>query len=294
MKPQIFLFSILALIAQISLVKGYGALIGVQGAPNGVKGRGIGILENTPRDCTKRTPCQQDTSIIRNREIASGKTDACGRTIASGALNVKSEVSTMMADMGELPEIVPGKTTTLTIHQVNADGAGPYNCEIDPTGTGNSFQSLKVTKNVPGIFGLSLRGSKTDFPLTVQVPQNIACSGGDGNNMCMIRCRNNALAGPFGGCIPVQTASNGGNAAPKRQPKKGGNAKEEGGNGGNAGGAADNAGNDAPNKPPKKGGNANEEGGNGGNTGGAADNAGNDAANGAEDGSNAGGEARME
>jgi len=36
------------------------------------------------------------------------------------------------------------------------------------------------------------------------MPANFACVGGSTGNICTVRCRNNAQAGPFGGCFPVQ------------------------------------------------------------------------------------------
>lgn len=38
----------------------------------------------------------------------------------------------------------------MTLHQVNGDGAGPYECMIDSTGTGTQWTSMAVTTNVPG------------------------------------------------------------------------------------------------------------------------------------------------
>lgn len=51
----------------------------------------------------------------------------------------------------------------MTLHQVNADGGGPYKCMIDSTGTGTNWQNIEVTQNVPGRAGINLRGRKTDF-----------------------------------------------------------------------------------------------------------------------------------
>lgn len=38
----------------------------------------------------------------------------------------------------------------MTLHQVNGDGAGPYSCMIDSTGTGMQWASIDVTSQVPG------------------------------------------------------------------------------------------------------------------------------------------------
>ncbi|KAI9146198.1 hypothetical protein BKA69DRAFT_1108531 [Paraphysoderma sedebokerense] len=201
---KVFVFT-LALLALISQIEGHGALTGIQGT------------NDTPRDCAKKNPCQRDTSIIRTREIASGKAGACGRTLAGGNIDMQAEVSKMMSELGELPTVKAGAKTTINVHQVNQDGAGPFNCEIDMTGTGENFQNLQIAQNVKGFAGLA-RGTAQDNPLVVQMPQNLQCTGGENGNMCMIRCRNPAAAGPFGGCIPV--AQEGAGAAKNAPAKK--------------------------------------------------------------------------
>lgn len=77
--------------------------------------------------------------------------------------------------------------------------------EIDATSGGtdpDAFQTAEVTQDVPGIGiqGLSL-ATNTDFPLKVQMPQGMTCEGsvGGANNVCIVRVRNGAAAGPFGG-----------------------------------------------------------------------------------------------
>lgn len=40
--------------------------------------------------------------------------------------------------------------------------------------------------------------------MTVTLPSNLTCTGGSTGNICTVRCRNNAVAGPFGGCFAVQ------------------------------------------------------------------------------------------
>jgi hypothetical protein len=103
----------------------------------------------------------------------------------------------------------------MTIHQINGDGAGPYTCEMDATGTGNNFVAMQVVTNVPGRNGRS--GARTtDFPLTVQMPAGMKLTGGPNGNMGLIRmrpvdngelilgCKNPAKAGPFGACAAVQ------------------------------------------------------------------------------------------
>ena len=51
-----------------------------------------------------------------------------------------------------------------------------------------------------GIGGLSA-ATTTDFPVKVAMPQGMTCSGkvAGVSNVCIVRMRNQALAGPFGG-----------------------------------------------------------------------------------------------
>lgn len=107
---------------------------------------------------------------------------------------------------GQITQVKAGTAMTVTIHQVNADGAGPYTCDMDPTGNslGATGQTpLTVTNNVPGANGFS-QAKTQDFNMTVTMPDSFNCTGGSTGNICTVRCRNNALAGPFGGCFPVQ------------------------------------------------------------------------------------------
>ncbi|KAL8312865.1 hypothetical protein RB593_007206 [Gaeumannomyces tritici] len=92
----------------------------------------------------------------------------------------------------------------MTLHQVNADGPGPYACDIDK-GSNSSImdKQLEMLNNVPGVNGLS-QVVALDFDITIKLPDDVRCTGGSTGNICTVRCRNNAIAGPFGGCFPIQ------------------------------------------------------------------------------------------
>ncbi|CAE6440161.1 unnamed protein product [Rhizoctonia solani] len=189
---------VLYLSALISLVAAHGTITAVNGA-NGVTGAGMGIDPATPRDGTKAKPFQQDTSVIRDREIESGKVGPCGRTTQKAASSAG------------LPSATSSGEIQMTLHQVNQDGAGPYTCDMSGDG-GNTFQAAKVTKNVPGAFlGLSTATAE-DFPLNVQMPAGMQCTGGPNGDACVVRCRNATPAGPFGSCAAF-TTDNAGAAA---------------------------------------------------------------------------------
>jgi hypothetical protein len=93
----------------------------------------------------------------------------------------------------------------MNFHQVNQDGAGPLTASVDGTSGGSdptAFKSAAVTQNVPGLGVGGLSGATTtDFPITVQMPAGMTCSGsvGGASNVCIVKVQNSALAGPFGG-----------------------------------------------------------------------------------------------
>ena len=104
------------------------------------------VVNSTPRDGTKRDPFQQDATRFRGANA-----DVCGETVGAGANDVAAGTAAMLAVPGNsMPQIAPGGTVSMTIHQVNGDGAGPYTCEMDATGTGANFQPMTVTTQVPG------------------------------------------------------------------------------------------------------------------------------------------------
>ncbi|KAJ6612710.1 hypothetical protein B0H10DRAFT_2177356 [Mycena sp. CBHHK59/15] len=183
-------------------VQAHGTITGVTGA-NGVQAAGFGIIATTPRNGASPKPFEQDTSVIRDKEIASGKTGACGRTAAGGNNDVAAQLAA--ASTAGLPTAAADGSVTMTLHQVNQDGAGPYTCDVSADG-GNTFQAATVTTNVPGFASLSLATAK-DFPLVAQMPAGMACTGGPNGDACLMRCRNKALAGPFGSCVAVASGT---------------------------------------------------------------------------------------
>lgn len=121
----------------------------------------------------------------------------------------------MTANGGMLPSIRAGEPITMNLHQINQDGAGPYNCDI--SADGGDFMMMEVTQNIPGVAGLSAAQVK-DMPLTVRVPAAMTtCSGGSNGATCIIRCRNTAIAGPFGGCVPVMMGTSSRSSLPSTQ-----------------------------------------------------------------------------
>lgn len=106
-----------------------------------------------------------------------------------------------------MPTTSDSGAVKMTFHQVNQDGAGPLTAMVDATSGGTdpaAFKTAAVTKNVPGIGvgGLSA-AQTTDFPVEMQMPAGMTCSGsvGGASNVCVAKLMNAAAAGPFGGSI---------------------------------------------------------------------------------------------
>ncbi|KAM3533382.1 hypothetical protein MY4038_003389 [Beauveria bassiana] len=187
------------------LVSGHAAITSAVGDAGG-KGMALGIVTSTPRDGTRRNPFQQDATRFRGASA-----DTLGETVGQGANNLESGMSKIMAETGgTLPQVTPGGQLTMTLHQVNSDGAGPYTCMINADGTGTTWENIQVSQNVDGNQrGRNRQGSATDHPLVADIPANQQCTGTAGGQagVCLVRCQNPANAGPFGGVVPVQMAA---------------------------------------------------------------------------------------
>ncbi|CCG83311.1 Predicted protein [Taphrina deformans PYCC 5710] len=153
------------------------------------RAKGFGIVDSTPRNGATREPFQVDTSIIRDRDMATA--GVCGKTLAGGPNDVTAGMKAAEASGNVAQVRASTGVVTMTIHQVNADGKGPYTCMY--SGDGTTFESMTVITDVPS----EGRATATDFPLIAKLPSGVQPGAG------MVRCRNNARAGPFGGCMAV-------------------------------------------------------------------------------------------
>lgn len=214
--------SLFAGLAMAQLAAGHGAILKAVGDMGG-SGTALGIDASTPRDGATRKPFQADSTRFKNNNV-----DACGETLGGGPNEPTEQVTKMVQDSKSMPMISQGGMVMMTLHQVNGDGAGPYKCMIDSTGTGTGgWTDMKVTTNVPGKNSRS-KAKAEDFPLTAKVAGDQTCTGSMGgmDNICMVRCNNEANAGPFGGCVPVQMVSAGNASAVKPAGEAAPNAAE--------------------------------------------------------------------
>ncbi|KAI2605591.1 hypothetical protein GGR54DRAFT_448025 [Hypoxylon sp. NC1633] len=195
--------SILFFASSVALIRAHGVILNVQGIDGSPASVGFKVESELARNCTSISPCQQDTTIIRDAEIAANVVNECGRTELSGNIDIGENTENALA-AGAVTQVKSGTQLKVTIHQVNADGAGPYACDLVEAGNnGIITQNLTVENNVPGVNGFS-QAKTQDFEILVNMPDSFACIGSSAGNVCTVRCRNNAQAGPFGGCFPVQ------------------------------------------------------------------------------------------
>ncbi|KAK6512616.1 hypothetical protein TWF481_001499 [Arthrobotrys musiformis] len=124
-----------------------------------------------------------------------------------------AQITKTMAKSNQIVKVSPGGWIRIMHYQVNADGAGPFKCKISSTGQPSNWNPgwiIPAAKDqVPGREkDKSFRavGTMQLFPFTIQIPSSLKCSGTyEGRkNVCMMRCENYAVNGPFGGCIPFQ------------------------------------------------------------------------------------------
>ncbi|KAM7204540.1 Protein of unknown function (DUF3129) domain containing protein [Rhypophila sp. PSN 637] len=195
--------SILPLAAIFSLAQAHGVILAAQGDAGSPPSVGFQVSDAIARNCTTISPCQLDATIIRDAEIDANIVNKCGRTQLAGNIDIGENTENALAE-NAVTRVKAGSQITVTIHQVNADGAGPYVCDLDETSnSGLISKNLTVTNNVPGINGLS-QAKAQDFNITLTMPSDLKCTGASTGNICTVRCRNNAVAGPFGGCFAVQ------------------------------------------------------------------------------------------
>lgn len=132
-------------------------------------------------------------------------------SIAADAVRSNYPIETSVGDSAGtgassgLPTSADDGSVNLILRQINQDGAGPMEATIDAASGGadaSAFQKAQVTKDVPGFpAGRLSVATNTDFPITVRMPEGMICEGsvGGAENVCIVRVRNSAAAGPFGG-----------------------------------------------------------------------------------------------
>jgi len=172
----------------LAVVRGQGVITNAQGTTGSPASKGFQVLT-----------AQTDANIINQNEISSNIVNECGRTLLNGNIDIGTVTEDALANKS-ITSVTKGSTVDITINQVSADGAGPYNCDLDLTSNADGVSgqtNLTVTEK-------DAASATGDITLTITMPTDLACIGASTGNVCTVRCRNSAVAGPFGGCFAVQ------------------------------------------------------------------------------------------
>ncbi|CZT43999.1 related to gEgh 16 protein [Rhynchosporium secalis] len=140
---------------------------------------------------------ENDANIINLNEITTNVVNECGRTLLGGNIDIGEQTEGQLIAK-TVTSATAGSKVDVAINQVDANGAGPYTCDLDLKGNANGFNGqtpldVQESKAVNGIINLS-----------VTMPKDMACLGASRGDVCTVRCFNSAVAGPFGGCFAVQ------------------------------------------------------------------------------------------
>ncbi|KAJ6257671.1 hypothetical protein Dda_7459 [Drechslerella dactyloides] len=112
-----------------------------------------------------------------------------------------------------LPRVTRGGNLNWKVYTVNEDGAGPFRCRIDTTGTGAQFgawlpmnDKLQVPPLDTSKYSVLYSQVGQLGYIGVTIPSDLTCTGSypGYDNVCMMRCENYAQNGPFGACMAFQ------------------------------------------------------------------------------------------
>ncbi|KAH8712166.1 cell surface protein [Phaeosphaeriaceae sp. PMI808] len=191
-----------------------GAFMGVGAAPPANQGASgsVGVEDNIQQPGQKRQLLAGLLGGKGKGGAGAGATGIAGLFGGGGAKSNGPPEAGVAAAQGAgastgLPTCADDGTVTMTLRQINQDGAGPFTADVDGTSGGtqeSAMQPATVTKDVPGlgVQGISL-ATNTDFEMQVKMPAGMTCEATVGGtpNVCVMRVRNGAAAGPFGGSV---------------------------------------------------------------------------------------------
>ncbi|KAH8926382.1 hypothetical protein BT69DRAFT_1215330, partial [Atractiella rhizophila] len=125
------------------------------------------------RDGLDEQDFQIDTSVFK--DLVS---NPCGETIGGGSVDIATNLAAVEEQGGgQLPSLTSDLVINMNIHQVNADGGGPFFAMFNVDGTGKTWEDATITVQAPGARGL-IDGGALDSPLAVQLPEGTVCTGG--------------------------------------------------------------------------------------------------------------------
>lgn len=171
--------------ALLAVAHGQAVLLAARGAKGSPVSLSLQVDATSP----------DDANFISDVEIQTNVVNECGRTLLAGNIDIGEQTENALAD-GNVTQAAAGSRVSVFIRQVNETGAGPFECDMDPTGN-----SIGVTGQTKLQVQESAANGKGIIGLRVAMPEDLACIGASTGNVCTVRCRN---ANSFGGCFAVQ------------------------------------------------------------------------------------------
>jgi len=145
--------------AILALVHGQGVITSAQGTAGSPASLPLQVITT-----------QSDANIIRASEISANVVNECGRTLLNGNIDIGEQTETQLANK-TVTSVTKGGTVAVTIKQIDADGAGPYTCDLDQTGNAIATGQINVTV-------AEKDAASGNIALTLTMPKNLACAGG--------------------------------------------------------------------------------------------------------------------
>lgn len=100
----------------------------------------------------------------------------CGRTLAAGNIDIGENTENALA-AGNITKVTKGSKVQITVDQRNANGTGPFACDLDPTSNANGATGQTTLVTTQG----NANGGTGQMTLTVTMPSDLACNGGQFN-----------------------------------------------------------------------------------------------------------------
>jgi len=200
---RFFSATILALSLVASNVAAHGVVTAIKGA-NGITGVGFGVTDLSGK---KIRLFNQASRYVKgdNSVCGSQKLDGKKQTPIDFQAALKTATNPKNLATADANGVI-----SMTLFQVNADGAGPYSCKVSEDASGKNFKAMEVVTQVPGTKGKSGAANKS-FKFEIKLPAGTKCSGPNG--ACLVQCKS-ALNQPFGGCLAI--GQTGGAAKPSK------------------------------------------------------------------------------
>lgn len=147
--------------ALLSLAAAQGVILSAQGASGSPASLPLQVQLNA-----------SDANIINLNEITTNVVNECGRTLLGGNIDIGEQTEGQILAK-TVTSATKGSKVAVTIAQGDANGAGPYTCDLDLKGNANGFNGqtkLDVQEAKAGANG--------EIKLTVTMPKDMACIGG--------------------------------------------------------------------------------------------------------------------